>query len=223
MEDRWPVPEPGRARRVESDSASEILALAQRLQAEASGLLSEEQVIEMGRELGLEPRHVREAIRLRQPIARVSPPAAAPVATTPGATPFLSSAEGSEPLAAVGRAFVVIFGLAMAPAAMDTLSRGNAAFVPFLALFASVIVGWIARYPRLAGVAGVLTVPMALLITFFHMAAMPWDMPGPDFSGVFFTLLAFGPLCWATARGAAGVRNWAERQGTPREWPAADR
>jgi hypothetical protein len=215
MDRRWLFPEQGGQHGMESDSASEILALAQKLQADATGLLTEQQVIEMGRELGLEPRYVREAIRLRQPVARVDPAPAGDLMTLPE--------EGGEPLAAVGRALAILFALAMVPASFQALDPGDAHPTPFFALFASTVVGWVARYPRLAGAAGATTVPIALLIYGFYHTVWPWGGPGLTFPAVFFTLLAFGPLCWATARGAAGIRRWAERQGSPREWRATER
>jgi hypothetical protein len=215
MDRRWLFPDRGGERGVESDSASEILALAQKLQAEASGLLTEEQVIEMGRELGVEPRYVRDAIRLRQPVAHLDAP--------PAHELLMPGQEGSEPLAAVGRALAILFALAMVPGAMEALDSGGAHPVPFFALFASTVVGWVARYPRLAGLAGATTVPMALLIYAFYHSIWPWGGPSLSFASLFFTLLAFGPLCWATARGAAGLRRWIERQGSAREWTAAGR
>src|SRR4029077_20640933 len=77
MEFRWLTNEERRTRTVESSALSEVLALAQKLQAEGEGLVSEEQAVEMGRELGLRPDYVHEALRLRgraaQP-ARALPP-----------------------------------------------------------------------------------------------------------------------------------------------------
>jgi hypothetical protein len=212
MDRRWLFPEQERQHGMERDSAPEILALAQKLQAEAGGLLTEEQVIEMGRELGLEPRYVREAIRLRQPVARADPSPA----------PLVLAEESGEPLAAVGRALAILFALAMVPAAFQALDSNNPHPTPFFALFASTVVGWVARYPRLAGVAGAATVPMALLIYGFYHSAWPWGGPGLGFPAVFFTLLAFGPLCWGTARATAGIRRWVERQGIPRNWRAME-
>jgi hypothetical protein len=111
----------------------------------------------------------------------------------------------------------------MVPVAMNGLDHIGVAPAPFFALLASGVVGWVARYPRLAGVAGAITVPMSLLISLFYTIVWPYSGALPDPTAVFTALLAFGPLCWATARGAASARRWFERQGTPREWPAAER
>src|SRR5215217_5221433 len=70
MEFRWLTSEEQRTRAVESRSLSEVLALAQRLQAEAEGQVTDDQVVEMGRELGVQPEYVREALSLRRRAAK---------------------------------------------------------------------------------------------------------------------------------------------------------
>src|SRR5439155_21461146 len=103
MEFRWLTHEERRPRAVESGSLSEVLALAQKLQAEGEGLVSEEQVIEMGRELGVRPEYVREALRLR----RGPGPLAQAVAAehTPPAHPH--------PNAAAGQVLLQVYSLLM--------------------------------------------------------------------------------------------------------------
>ena len=55
MEFRWLTSDERRTGAVESHSLSEVLALAQKLQAEGDGLVSEDQVVDMGREPRAEP------------------------------------------------------------------------------------------------------------------------------------------------------------------------
>src|SRR3954447_18164586 len=78
MEFRWLTTEEKRSRSVEIGSLPEVLALAQKLQAEGGGLVAEDEVVEMGRELGVRPEYIREALRLRQGATQ-------PAATTPRA------------------------------------------------------------------------------------------------------------------------------------------
>src|SRR5262249_43067931 len=66
MEFRWLTTDEQRTRAVESSTLSDVLALAQQLQAEGEGSVGEEQVLEMGRELGVQPQYIREALRLRR-------------------------------------------------------------------------------------------------------------------------------------------------------------
>src|SRR6188472_4466622 len=66
MEFRWLTPEEQKTRAVESASLAEVLALAQKLQAEGEARVHDDQVVEMGRELGIRPEFVREALRLRR-------------------------------------------------------------------------------------------------------------------------------------------------------------
>jgi len=54
MEFRWLTTDEKRTRAVEVGSLPEVLALAQKLQSEGSGLVAEDEVVEMGRELGAE-------------------------------------------------------------------------------------------------------------------------------------------------------------------------
>src|SRR5436305_14726419 len=84
MEFRWLTCDERRTGAVESQSLSEVLALAQKLQAEGDGLVSEEQVVDMGRELGVRPEYVREALRLSGRAAQ--PRRRAPAETAPPPT-----------------------------------------------------------------------------------------------------------------------------------------
>src|SRR5439155_3929282 len=66
LEFRWLTSEERRTTTVENGSLSEILALAQKLQAEGETRVSDDQVVEMGRELGVQPHYIHEALRLRR-------------------------------------------------------------------------------------------------------------------------------------------------------------
>ena len=50
MKLRWPIPGERQPRAVESSSVSEVLALAMKLQTQAEDRVSEDEVLEMGRE-----------------------------------------------------------------------------------------------------------------------------------------------------------------------------
>jgi hypothetical protein len=207
MEFRWLTPEERRARAVESGSLAEVLALAQQLQAEAEGLLSEEQVVEMGRELGIRPEYVREALALRQ---RVGQPA------QPLPTPLHEPAD-ERPLGAVARALMVVFALALFPTAMGAIARsGLAPHMPFVALFAAIVTGWVARYPRWAAIGGALAVPAVLAA----MALFPYGHGSGTDEAVFFSLLSLSPICSAAGRAAAKVRRWSERLAERPQWMA---
>src|SRR5947208_1478359 len=66
MKLRWLVPGEKQPRAVESSSVSDVLALAMRLQTQAEDCVSEDHLLEMGRELGIRPEYVREALMLRR-------------------------------------------------------------------------------------------------------------------------------------------------------------
>src|SRR6266851_4143376 len=100
MEFRWLTSDERRTRAVESSSLSEVLALAQNLQAEGEGLVSEEQAVEMGRELGVRAEYVHEALRLRRRAAQ-------PAGTLPP-EPAVHN-----PIAAAMRAMLGVFALLM--------------------------------------------------------------------------------------------------------------
>ena len=187
-------------RAVESRSLSEVLALAQKLQAEGEGLIGEEQVIEMGRELGVRPDYVREALRLRgrsaQPARALQPEPALPPTD-------------HNPIAAAAQVLLIVFALGMLPRTGDALMRSgiNPGLFLFFAITASLAAGWSARYSRLAGVAGALAVPILLLVAAFYPTS------GPSLGGdaVFFALLSLCPLGSAVGRLGARTRRWAER------------
>lgn len=211
MEFRWLKPDERRGPAVDSGSLAEVLELAQKLQAEGEGLLSEEEVIQTGQELGIRPEYVREALALRQLAAQ--PTQARPLEP--------SSAKGDErPLAVVGQALLLMFALALFPAAMIALRWNGMEALPLLALIAAVATGWAARYPRLAAIGGALAVPAVLLA----MALYPRDIfpsHGQDIGGaVFLSLLSLGPLCSVVGRGAAKLRRWTERFTDRPEWIA---
>ena len=202
MEVRGLNPEERAARVVESSSVSEVLALAHKLQAEAEGLLTEEQLFELGRELGVEPQYVREALRLRHRAAQPVREAAA--------MPAPVAAE-ERCLISVGQAFMLLASLSIVPVAMGALDDYGLIGAPFFALFAAFIVGWCARYSRLAGIAGALAVPLALVVGAFYHGGGSWNGLFHSVPTAFVALLAFGPLCWATGRGAVRLRRWLER------------
>jgi hypothetical protein len=211
MEFRWLTPEERPARSVESGSLADVLALAQQLQAETEGLLSEEQVVEMGRELGIRPECVREALTLRQ---RAAQPAQA-LLTEPALAP------GDErPLAAVGQALLLGFAMALFPAAVSAIGRSGLYPLPFVALTAAAITGWTARYPRLAAIGGALAVPAVLLaFALYPVGFFPYGQHGPGMDeAVVLSLLSFCPLCSVAGRAAAKLRRWAERLTDRPQW-----
>src|SRR4029077_6170018 len=114
---------------VESSSLSEVLALAQKLQAESDGLISEEQVMEMGRELGVRPDYVREALRLRRRSAQP--------ARTLQPEPTLPPTDHN-PIAAAAQVLLTVFALGMLPRAGEALERSGVspALFAFFALVA---------------------------------------------------------------------------------------
>jgi hypothetical protein len=199
MEFRWLTSDERRTRAVESQSLSEVLALAQKLQAESDGLVSEEQVVDMGRELGVRPEYVREALRLR---GRAAQPA-----RTVQAEPNLPPTDHN-PIAAAGQVLLTVFALGMLPRTIDVLARCqvNTGLFLFFALIASLAAGWSARYSRLAGAAGALIVPILLLVASYYP-----HQPALGFDALFFSLLSLCPLCSATGRLGARARRWAER------------
>jgi hypothetical protein len=199
MEFRWLTSEERRLRAVESGSLSEVLALAQKLQAEGEGLVGEEQVVEMGRELGVRPEYVREALRLRR---RSAQPARA-VAPEPTLPPT-----DHNPIAATAQVLLIVFALGMLPRTGSALRMSdlNPGLFLFFTVIASAAAGWSARYSRLAGVAGALAVPILLLVAAFYPY---YGRLGPH--AIFFSLLSLCPLSSAIGRLGARTRRWAER------------
>jgi hypothetical protein len=201
MEFRWLAAEEQRASAVESSSVGDVLALAQKLQAEGESLLSEDQTVEMGRELGIRPEYVREALRLRQarPPAPVMAGEAAPVPAR------------HNPIAAVTRLFAGVFALSVLPVAMGLLAQSNASpgWVLFT-LVVSLLAGWTARYPRLAGVAGGLAVPLVLVIAGLFHATFD-GAPYVRGDELIRALLLCTPLSSLTGSAAARARRWMER------------
>jgi hypothetical protein len=196
MEFRWLTREERQTHTVESGSLSEILALAQKLQAEGEGLVSEEQVIEMGQELGVRPEYAREALRLR----RRSAQPAQTLRTAPDLLPVEHN-----PTARVVQAGLLGLGLGTLPMALLALAHSNAEPVALCALVAAFTAGWSARYPRLAAVAGTLAVPAVIVA-----AALFTGFPSQGPEAFFLSLLSFSPLGSAAGRGAARVRRWME-------------
>lgn len=198
MEFRWLTTEERRTRAVESGSLSDVLALAQKLQSEGEGLVNEEQVVEMGRELGIRPDYVREALRLRRRSAQP--------ARTLEADPVLPPTDHS-PIAAAGQVLLTVFALGMLPRAGEALWSSSVPPQLFFlfALLSSLTAGWSARYSRLAGIAGALAVPVLLLVAALYRS------PGLGGDAVFFSLLSLCPLCSVVGRAAARGRRWAER------------
>lgn len=204
---RW-IPEKAEARGLESESVTEVLALALQLQSDAGGLLSEEQVIEMGRELGIAPHHVRAAMRLRQ---GVGPSASAVPRPT-------DDAPGNRVLAWVGRALLVLLGVGMAPVLLQWMAMTGGGLVALLALPSAAFVGWLARYPRLAALGGALTVPIWVLCYFFYFVMFNWGRPYPLDETIVGSLVLLSPYCAAAGAGAAALRRWLEQPVTRSGW-----
>ena len=154
----------------------------------------------MGRELGVRPEYVREALRLRGRAAQ------------PGRTlqPELTlPPTDHNPIAAASQLLLTVFAIGMLPRAGDALFRSsvNPGLFLFFALIASLAAGWSARYSRLAGAAGALAVPVLLLVAAFY----PYSGPSLGGDAVFFSLLSLCPLGSAIGRLGARTRRWAER------------
>jgi hypothetical protein len=197
MEFRWLTSDEQRTRAVESASLADVLALAQQLQAEGEARFTDEQVVEMGRELGVHPQYVLEALRLRRRAAQPAPllqPEPAPERPL------------QEPLAQVLRASVLGLGLGTFPMAMIALAQSHSEPMAFFVLIAALAAGWSARHPRLAGLAGAAAAPLVVIVSpSFLGATDAW--PG----AFFLALLSFTPLSSALARMAAGLRGRIER------------
>jgi hypothetical protein len=209
MEFRWLKPDEQRGPAVDSGSLAEVLELAQRLQAEGDGLLSEEEVIRTGKELGIRPEYVREALALRQLAAQ-------PAQARPLRSVVSSAAE--RPLAAVGQALLLVFAVGLFPAVIGASHRSHLEPVAFLAPLAAAVTGWVARYPRLAAVGGALSVPVVLVVGATYSYAYS-DGTSLDES-ILLSLLSLGPLCSMVGRGAAKLRRWTERFTDRPEWIA---
>jgi hypothetical protein len=204
MEFRWLTTEEQKTRTVESSSLSDVLALAQRLQAEGEGLTSDDQIVEMGRELGIRPEYVREALHLRRQSDR-------PARLTPGEV--ASRQIASSPLAALVQLFWFVFSVGMLPGVFGAFSQSNASPIWILmALALSSVSGWLARYPRLAGIAGGLAVPLTLLCcAVFHAGSHNW-LGGDE---LFVACLLLTPLSAFVGRTASKVREAIERLPDP--------
>jgi hypothetical protein len=200
VEFRWLTTEERRSQMVENGSLTDILALAQKLQADGEGRVSEDQVVEMGRELGVRPEYIREALRLRrrsaQPARSLQP------------EPTLPPTDHN-PIASVAQVLLLVFALGMLPRALEALGRSHVAPQLFLifTILSTMLAGWSARYSRLAGVAGALAIPILLLVAAFY----PIYGPGLGSDAVFFSLISLCPLGSALGRIAARARRWAER------------
>jgi hypothetical protein len=199
MEFRWLAQEERQAQSVESGSLPEVLALAQKLQADAEGRLSEEQVTEMGRELGIQPEYVREALRLR----RSGPPVPEVVETA--AHPERG---GRSPVGAVAHFFMLVFAAGLFPVAAQAIywAFGDPIAVLLASFLLAAMAGWCARYPRLAAIAGAFAVPLVLLLASLYAG------PGQIRVGeaTFLSLLSLCPLCTVMGRGGAKLRRWME-------------
>ncbi len=196
MEFRCVTQEERPAPAVESSSLSEVLALAQKLQAESDGLVNEEQVVEMGRELGVRPEYVRAAVRRHRrtaPPSRRLPPEPVP----PPAD--------HHPILAAAQALLTVFAVLILPltARLLTLSGRDPIWI-LVALAAAWVAGWAARQPRLAGIAGAAAVPMILFVSsFYREFPHPAGIRG---EAIFFSLLSLGPLCAAAGEAAGRAR-----------------
>lgn len=196
MEFRCVTQEERRAPAVESSALSEVLALAQRLQAESDGLINEAQVVEMGRELGVRPEYVRAAIRRHQ---RAVPPA------RPAPSEPLPPPPDHQPVLAASQALVTICAVLLLPRTADLLNlSGRDPVWILIALAAAWIAGWSARQPRLAGVVGAVALPLILFVSSFYR--LPWHPPGIRGEAIAFSFLSLGPLCAATGEAAGRLR-----------------
>jgi hypothetical protein len=209
MEFRWLTTEKQRSRAVESHTLSDVLALAQQLQAEAEGQVTDDQVVEMGRELGVQPEYIREALRLRRrPVAsRVAP------SQHPGLID--TSPSGSS----LGRALTMGLGLGTLPMALIALADSHAQPVAFFTLIATLAAGWAARQPRLAGTAGMVTAPLIVLVSAMFLTSIPVYGLRPE--AFFISLLSFTALGGGISRFAAGLRDRLERLGERPPLPAS--
>jgi hypothetical protein len=207
MEFRWLTPEEQRTRAVETASLAEVLTLAQKLQAEGEARVSDEQVVEMGRELGIRPEFVREALHLRRGAAR--PALQRTEAMVP--EPVSSARPGNGTLA---RALCVGLGLGTLPMALIALAETNAQPVTLFALFATLAAGWSARHPRQAATAGAVIAPLIVLMSMVFVETL--HSPGLSASGFWFSLISFTPLGAAVGQLAASWRRRLEQQGEER-------
>jgi hypothetical protein len=209
MEFRWLKPDERRGPVVDSGSLAEVLELAQKLQAEGEGLLSEEEVLQTGQELGIRPEYVREALALRQLAAQ-------PAQALHRRSVVSSAAE--RPLAAVGQALLLVFAVGLFPAVIGAFHRSHLEPMAFLAPLGAAVTGWVARYPRLAAVGGALSVPVVLAVGATYSYAYSHGTSLDE--SILLSLLSLGPLCSMVGRGAAKLRRWTERFTDRPEWIA---
>jgi hypothetical protein len=195
MEFRCVTQEERPAPAVESSSLSDVLALAQKLQAESDGLVNEEQVVEMGRELGVRPEYVRAAIRRHR---RAAPPARRP-------SPEPAPPADHHPVLAAAQALLTVFAVLMLPltAHLLTLSGRDPVWI-LAALAAAWVAGWSSRQPRLAGIAGASALPMILFVSsFYREFPHPAGIRG---EAILYSILSLGPLCAAAGEAAGRAR-----------------
>jgi hypothetical protein len=190
---------------VDSHAMADILALALKLQAQGEEMVSTSQIVEMGRELGIHPEYVHEALRLkgRGP---------APATSAPMAADLLRSQEADDAPARVTRTLVTLFAVGMLPVAWDALARDAVGAVPPFALLAAAIAGWSAGYPRLARVGGALACPLVLLVSSVYTS--PYGgiyTPLTDPKTLLLALLSLCPLCSSAAAGSAWLRRRLDR------------
>jgi hypothetical protein len=203
MEFRWLTPEEKRTPVVAQTSLAEVLALAQQLQAEGESLVGEEQVVEMGRELGVQPEYVREALRLRR---RAVEPATV-LADEANATPPAPNL-----IAVTANVLMNLCALLLLPVVLYKFQywRLDYSWI-FFAGLAAAITGWTARAPRLAALAGVVSVPAILFVSYCYSMVVGSPHIWLSKSSLFLTLLTLCPLGATTGRAAARLRDWAER------------
>jgi hypothetical protein len=202
MEFRWLNSEEQRTRAVESASLAEVLALAQQLQAEGEARVSDEQVVEMGRELGIRPEYVREAMQLRRGTA--SPTPVRPEALLQNAAPPSRPVGGS-----LMSALCTGIGLGTLPMALIALAESHAQPISLFVLFATLAAGWSARHPRLAGAAGAVTAPLIVLASLIFLESSHYTGMRPE--AFLFSLLSFTPLGSVAGRLGAALHRRLER------------
>jgi hypothetical protein len=209
MEFRWLTTDEQRTRAVESSTLSDVLALAQQLQSESEGWVGEDQVVEMGRELGVQPQYIREALRLRR---RASQPARALRAESAAVS------SNPNPLAVAAQTLATLWGLLLLPLVSQGLQACNSreGWI-VITLLCAAITGGSVRASRLAGLAGALAAPAILIIASFYNTYGPGDPLSRH--AIFFFLLSLCPLGATAGRTAAAVRRWLERLADRQQLP----
>ena len=201
MDARWSTAEGSRSHAVPGDAVSDTLALAMKLQTQGEAMVDEERMVAMGRELGIQPEYVRQALVMMRDAGA---PAAAP------SPPALGNAGDSLPLAAAGRTLSIVFSVLLLPLVFRLLPSYHMALVLLIALAAAFVAGWAARLPRPAALAGAFACPVVLVAAALN-GGHGWSLTPEGLFAALLSLIAFGPLCSAAGTAAASLRRWEER------------